>query len=163
MTEEPVFFPWVPPGFPGFNRVSTPRISQEEEFQCGPVCLAVILLYYGKEVSLQELKVACGTVDTGVTAPRIAEVARNYGLIARVYLKPADELRRMPMPLILYWDHRHYVVLEGFEQGAAFVNDPLVGIYSTTYEEFEKYYSAVSIKLVPGPGFHLVLPRLATT
>src|SRR5262249_47051559 len=72
-------------------------IAQHTATDCGPTCLAMVLAFYGREVRIDELRVAMGTGRDGSSAFSIVEAARTYGLLARgvkVELKDFSRMRR---------------------------------------------------------------------
>jgi ABC-type bacteriocin/lantibiotic exporter with double-glycine peptidase domain len=69
----------------------------------------------------------------------------EYGLMPTAHRGSASELSTVPMPAIIWWRQRHFMVLEGIRQGRFHVNDPARGRYSMTEIEFERGYSGVAI------------------
>ncbi|MDE0359908.1 MAG: cysteine peptidase family C39 domain-containing protein, partial [Rhodospirillaceae bacterium] len=92
-------------------RGRTPLVMQLESTDCGAACLGIVLAHFGCWVPLEELRERCGVGRDGATLEDIALAARNYGLKATGCSSQISGLDRLPMPMILFWGFRHFVVL----------------------------------------------------
>ncbi len=141
------------PGRFGRRRARTPPFIQLEATECGAVCLGIVLAYLGRWASLEELREACAVGRDGCTAADIVRAAEDYGLRTSSWRKQPAELRRMPMPSILFWEFNHFVVLEGFGRGRYYLNDPAHGHRTVSEEEFDRAFTGVVMVFEPGPEF----------
>ena len=57
------------------------------------------------------------------------------------------------MPMILYWEFNHFVVLERITSRHYIINDPAAGRRKLTKDEFAGSYSGVAIAFAEGPNF----------
>ena len=130
-----------------------PTILQMEATECGAVCLAMVLAHHGRWVSLEELRIRCGVSRDGANAANIVRAARKYGLVARGFAHPKETLFDLPFPMILYWSHGHFVVLEGIRGSRFYVNDPNDGPGRISAREFDDAYTGIGLALAPGPRF----------
>jgi len=133
--------------------VHTPEVLQMEAAECGAACLSMILRYYGCWVSLEELREACGVSRNGCTASGILTAARYYGMKGGGFRATAEELRKAPLPCVLFWNDDHFVVLEGFRKNKVLINDPIIGHRRIGLEELESSFSGVMLCMEPGTGF----------
>jgi ATP-binding cassette subfamily B protein len=136
------------------RRVKTPIVLQYEAVECGAASLKIVLGYLGKVVSLAELRERCGISRDGVTAIQLKRTALSYGLEVRAYRCSADQLQtKAKVPVILFWNFNHFLVLEGFDGNKVYLSDPARGRYSVAWEEFLTSFTGVVLELKPGPDF----------
>ncbi|MBQ5397841.1 MAG: NHLP family bacteriocin export ABC transporter peptidase/permease/ATPase subunit [Ruminococcus sp.] len=138
------------------NRVarSVPVIMQMEALECGAACLAMIMAYYGKWVPLEKVREDCGVSRDGSNARSMGLAARRYGFDVKAYKLNAEQLKKIAtFPCIIHWNYNHFVVLRGFKNGKAYINDPARSAYSIPMKEFEKAFTGVCLTFSPNSSF----------
>ncbi len=95
------------------KRVHTPTIIQIEAVECGAVCLAIILRFFGKSIPIEEARTACDISRSGSNAKNLLAAARQFGLEAQGWCQNPEELSSLPLPMVLFWKMSHFVVFEG--------------------------------------------------
>ena len=91
----------------------TSNIIQMEATECGAVSLKLLLAYYGKYVSIDELRYACGITRDGASCQKLIDAAKQYGLnLTFTNWDQESLLKSYSGPTILWWDF--ILVFEGF-------------------------------------------------
>jgi NHLM bacteriocin system ABC transporter peptidase/ATP-binding protein/NHLM bacteriocin system ABC transporter ATP-binding protein len=124
-----------------------------EAAECGAAALGIVLEYYGRYVPLDVLRDDCGVSRDGSNAFYIKEAGRSHGLDVAVKRSTFERLRSRSLPLIVFWEWNHFLVVEGFGRGKVYLNDPAGGRRTVSDQEFERGYSGIVFTIEPGPDF----------
>ena len=134
--------------------VKVPVVMQLEATECGAASLAMITAYFEKWLPLEKTRQDCAVSRDGSNAKNILLAARSYGLEAHAYSADVDSLRSDgPFPCIIHWGFNHFVVLDGFKNGKAYINDPARGFVKVSMDEFDKQFTGVMLVFEPGESF----------
>ena len=138
---------------PSQRRVTTPLLLQMHVTECGAACLGSVLAYFGRWVPLTELREKCEVSRDGSTAAGILRAARHYGLKCTGRSVQTNQIKKLPLPLVLFWEYNHFLILEGYDRGRYFLNDPATGRRTLSAEEFAKSFSSIALQFEVGADF----------
>ena len=131
-----------------------PMVMQLEALECGAACLCMILAYYNKWIPLEQVREDCGVSRDGSNAKNMLKAARYYGLTAKGYSYEPESLKKNgKFPCIVHWNFNHFVVLNGFGKGKAYLNDPAKGNYSVSMEKFDEAFTGICLFFEPTEAF----------
>ncbi|MGN1319314.1 MAG: peptidase domain-containing ABC transporter [Lachnospirales bacterium] len=136
------------------KKVSVPLVLQMENVECGAACLAMILRYFGKmSVPLEELREDCDVSRDGVSAKGIKKAAIKNGLICKGYRVDENSIKAISLPAIIHWNMGHFVVLCGYSKNYFYINDPALGKYKVSKEEFSNSFTGVVLTFEKSEDF----------
>ncbi len=131
-----------------------PVVMQLEALECGAASLTMLMAYYDKWVPLEQVRSDCGVSRDGSKAKNVALAAINYGFDVKAYRYDPETIQEEGVfPCIIHWNMNHFVVLNGFKGGRAYLNDPARGDIDVSMEEFDESFTGVTIVPTPGPDF----------
>jgi len=130
------------------------NFRQLDNKDCGPTCLRMIAKHYGKTFSREFLREKSSITRIGVTMAGIAEAAeaiemRTLGM--RISLESL--ITEAPVPFIVPWRQKHFVVVYKTSKTKIYVSDPAQGLLQYSHEEFKKAWTNTT----DDTGFALLL------
>lgn len=141
-----------------------PYYRQLDAMDCGPSCLRMIAKHYGKSYSLQTLREKCYYTRLGVSLLGISDAAEAIGFRTLGFKLNFEKLKNdSPVPFIVYWKQRHFVVVYGFRKNKVLVADPAHGLIKMNEAEFlDGWISStengkgvgIGLALEPAPEFY---------
>lgn len=136
------------------NRIKAPAVLQYEATECGAASLSIILGYFKYYVDLNEARQRCGVTRDGTSARKILEAGESYQLNSKLFRCSSEEVINTGLfPCIIYWNHNHFLVLEGFSKTHAFLSDPASGRKRVPISEFNDRFSGYVLEFEPSSGF----------
>lgn len=147
---------------------SFPHFRQLDAMDCGPTCLRMIAKYYGKDYSLETLRKRSFITRAGVSMLGISDAAESIGFKTMgVRISFNQLIKDMPLPCILHWNQRHFVVcydIKKTKNGYRFyIADPASKKVSFSEIEFKKCWISTRVNgeergaalaLEPTPEFY---------
>jgi len=134
-------------------RVMVPGRPQIEGADSSAACLGMVLEYFGRYASPEELRDRCGISRDGAAFADLVAAAESYGLEPTTFRRTAAEVKGVGLPAILTWRHGHYVVLEGWQPGRWGLNDPAHGRIRVDAASFERDYTGEGVSFTAGADF----------
>jgi len=120
---------------------SFPIILQHDSMQCGIACLQMVCKFFGREFSSFSLSKLCFSTIEGVSMLGISKAANTLGLQTICAKTTITKLCKVPLPCILYWDQRHFVVLYKICKNRTFcIADPGKGKIKYNLDEFKNHW-----------------------
>lgn len=120
-------------------------VTQKGDVDCGPVCMTMLLRYYGEEVTLDQMIEECGLPIGGCTGKDILRVGRAHGLDMKSFRMDAEELIQQDRPGIIWWMYNHFVVFCGQdENGNVVIANPGRGRFAIDVESFGKLFTGIT-------------------
>ena len=135
------------------RRCRVPVLLQMTMSECGLACLAMVVRFHGRRTGLTECRERVTVGRDGVSARRLAEAARSFGLTVRAYSASPASIEHLPLPAIAHWAADHFVVIERVSTKGAVIIDPAIGRRSISRQEFSDGLSGVVLTLTPNAGF----------
>ena len=108
---------------------------------CGATCLRMIARHYGRHYSLDFLRELTHVDREGVSLMGISDAAEKLGfhtLGVRVDYKTLQT--EVPLPCLLHWNQKHFVVVYEVGPNHVRIADPGVGKVKLPKEEFLQYW-----------------------
>jgi len=116
---------------------SFPAYIQHDQMDCGPACLKIIARFYGKTFSMKHLRDLCYITREGVSLFDIGRAAEEIGFrTLAIKINFEDLEKKMPLPAIVHWQQKHFVVVYKFSKRKVYVSDPALGLSSYSHKEF---------------------------
>jgi ATP-binding cassette subfamily B protein len=113
-----------------------PFYKQPDSKDCGPTCLRIISKFYGKNLSLQDIRNLSETTREGSSLMGLSEAAEKIGF--RTVGAQVDylTLEQIPLPCIAYWNRTHFVVVYNIKNDTVYISDPAYGLISYSKDDF---------------------------
>ncbi len=141
-----------------------PFYQQHDAMDCGPACLRMISRYYGKHYSLQTLRDRSYITREGVSMMGISDAAESIGFRSMgVRISWEQLVSEAPLPCIVHWQQKHFVVVYKIKKNTVYVSDPARGRIRFPKEEFiqgwaktkeEGVNKGLCLLLEPTPDFY---------
>lgn len=128
-------------------------ILQIDSTDCGPACLATVLSYWSRHEPLYRLRELAGTTQSGTSMYGLMQACQALGLESEAYQADIEGLRELSLPVILHWEHNHYVVLFKLADKQAVIADPATGTRKIPLSELSEKWTGNVLWLKPSLSF----------
>ena len=115
-----------------------PFYKQPDTKDCGPTCLRIVSKYYGKSISLQQIRNLSETTREGSSLLGLSDAAENLGFRSMgVQIDFNTLAEEVPFPCVAHWNKNHFVVVYKIDKNnKVYISDPSYGLITYTREEF---------------------------
>jgi len=130
-------------------------VKQPDAMDCGPSCLKMVAAFYKKNFSLETLRRRCYITREGVSFLGLSEAADSLGFRTIGVKIPFSKLEEsVPLPCIVHWKQKHFVVVYRITKDKIWIADPATGLLKLGRDEFLSGWSG---GIIDGERIGLVL------
>lgn len=121
-----------------FKHLKFPVFRQREHSNCGVESLRMVLAYHKlpHEKLLVSSKFEMDEFGTNFLA--IQNAAEQLGLDCVAAKVSLSDVTQLPLPLIIHWNHDHFVVVYEIKSNMVLVGDPATGLDQISIQDFAK-------------------------
>ncbi len=126
-------------------------VKQPDAMDCGPACISMVALWYGRKYSLEYLRRRTFIGREGVSLLGVSKAADKLGFKTIGGRFSIEKLANQAiLPCILHWNQNHFVVLhkvaKKHKQYVFHIADPGKGLLKYTQEEFVNHWITTATK-----------------
>jgi ATP-binding cassette, subfamily B, bacterial len=124
------------------RKINFPSYIQADAKDCGPTCLRIISKYYGKSISLQQIRNLSETTREGSSLMGLSDAAEKLGYkTLGLKIDFTTLIEDIPLPCICHWNKYHFVVIYKIDKtGKVYISDPSYGLITYSKEEFIRFW-----------------------
>lgn len=121
------------------------HFQQLDQMDCGPTCLQMVAKHYGRYYPLPRLRSKSFITHEGVSLLGISDAAESIGF-RTIGVKISFEklFAEAPLPCIVHWYQRHFVVVYKVTKNLVYVADPANGLLEYRHQDFKKGWLSVN-------------------
>ncbi|WP_426477110.1 peptidase domain-containing ABC transporter [Chryseobacterium sp. CBSDS_008] len=136
-----------------------PFYKQPDTKDCGPTCLRIVSKYYGKSISLQQIRNLSETTREGSSLLGLSDAAENLGFRSMgVQIDFNTLTEEVPFPCVAHWNKNHFVVVYKIDKNnKVYISDPSYGLITYTREEFIRFWIGENANENTEEGIVLIL------
>ena len=137
---------------------------QHDSMQCGIASLSMVCNHFGLRYPMERIAELCPATTEGVSLQGLSETAKTLGLEPICVKSTIESLAEGPLPAILYWDQKHFVVLYKIKHNKTFyIADPAKGTCKYSITDMEKHWininsnnlsKGIAMFIKPGEAFN---------
>jgi ABC-type bacteriocin/lantibiotic exporter with double-glycine peptidase domain/CRP-like cAMP-binding protein len=124
-------------------------IRQVDERDCGAACLAMLCRYYGHETSMSFIRQSAGTSVDGTSLGGLKRGGAAVGIEMRLVKSSAEDVDRLPLPAVIHWKGRHWVVLTRIDGDRVRLADPAIGLRTVSRAELAEEWTGYAALPTP--------------
>jgi ATP-binding cassette subfamily B protein len=123
--------------------MSFPFVRQPDAMDCGPACLKMVSAFYNKNFALETIRRKCFITREGVSFLGLSEAADSLGYKTIGVKIPFEMLEEnVPLPCIVHWRQRHFIVVYKIRKNVIWAADPALGLVKYDREEFTRNWAS---------------------
>lgn len=136
-----------------------PPVVQLTQTECGLCSSLMILRYHGSRESLRSLRTEYEPGRDGLSVRQLRDLLQSRGLHSQMYRAKFAGLGKLELPVIIYWENYHFVVLESLDEKRATIVDPATGRRRVALADFQESFSGLVITGTPSEDFQPIYSR----
>ena len=119
---------------------------------CGPACLQMVAKHHGRYFPVQDLRQKSFITREGVSLLGISDAAEAIGFRSVGIKVDFEKLKNeAPLPCIVHWYQRHFIIVHKIGKGKVYVADPAKGLLTYSKNEFLKGWLSDGEEPANGP------------
>ncbi len=126
-----------------------PVFIQQSASDCGAACLVMIAQHWGKKFSLNKVRDLANVDRNGASLRGLIIAAESLGFSTRPIKVALDQLIEQPLPAIVHWEGKHYVVVYEITRREVVIVDPGIGQLSLSHAEFQEKWTGYTLIVTP--------------
>lgn len=142
-----------------------PVYQQLDAMDCGSTCLRIVAKHYGRSYSAIRMRELCHVTREGVSMLGVSDAAEKIGFhTAGVKITWEQLFNDAPLPCIVHWNQKHFVVVYKIKKDKVYLSDPASGLLEYSQKDFlrcwlssghhESQRCGTALLLEPAPEFY---------
>lgn len=142
-----------------------PVYQQLDAMDCGSTCLRIVAKHYGRSYSATRMRELCHVTREGVSMLGVSDAAEKIGFhTAGVKITWEQLFNDAPLPCIVHWKQKHFVVVYKIKKDKVYLSDPASGLLEYSQKDFlrcwlssghhESQRCGTALLLEPAPEFY---------